>query len=113
MDRASGYGPEGHGFESSSARQNKVHPLGWTLFFLSILPKRIRKGRFAARQIATFRGTVAKSVGVSAVVPPSEAVQVVPKNTVRDRVDFIFCVLKEEDSKSTVCLAFLFFNAII
>ncbi len=23
LDRASGYGPEGHGFESSSARQNK------------------------------------------------------------------------------------------
>ena len=33
LDRASGYGPEGHGFESSSARQNKVHSLEWALFF--------------------------------------------------------------------------------
>ena len=73
LDRASGYGPEGHGFESSSARQNKVHSLEWTLFFVC-LKKRIRKGRFAIRQIATFRGTVAKSVGVSVALPPSESV---------------------------------------
>ena len=43
------------------------------LDFFAVLLKRIRKGRFAARQIATFRGMVAKSVGVSAALPSSES----------------------------------------
>ena len=32
LDRASGYGPEGHGFESSSARQNKKFTLVVSFF---------------------------------------------------------------------------------
>ena len=33
LDRVSGYGPEGQGFESLKACQNKSHPTGWLLFF--------------------------------------------------------------------------------
>ena len=50
LDRASGYGPEGHGFESSSARQNKVHPLGWTLFFYPISRRGFEKHSFPDRE---------------------------------------------------------------
>ena len=52
--------------------KNKVHPLGWALFFCVMLEDS-KSTVFLLRKIATFRGTVAKCVGVSAALPPSES----------------------------------------
>lgn len=90
MDRASGYGPEGHGFESSSARQNKKFTFVVSFLFFGDKMKGIRKARFDDSRIATFRGTVAKSVGLVVGVAAERIRPRKVKTTVRSIVDFIF-----------------------
>ena len=73
--------------------KNKVHPLGWALFFCAFNQEDSKSTVFLIRKIATFRGTVAKCVGVSAALTPSESVCVASKKHSSYRMGFIFlCV---------------------
>ena len=84
LDRASGYGPEGHGFESSSARQNKVHSLEWTLFFVPSSRRGFEKHGFPDKENCNLSGNGCKVRGRVGGVATERIRQKARTKSVRD-----------------------------